>query len=382
MKRVLSFLLLFCLVHSSAIAGGAVVPGESPDSASVAASAIPVVVERDDSSDFVKDDFNLYGIIALVFAVLSFFIALAAWIAQSRTEKHTKNVPVADQREKFKALSRLEYRNLCCALASAIRFFDEGNGPEKKRKGYPSESNLQKLKIQPEDIVLGIDSSTASLISEMCLLLRNYNIEIDVTAQHLARKNISNETIRQDFDSILFKPMYLVKMAYDLEIALVNSGARKSQRINRNLLLEQTVRTILHEHLSRVVNSLPRFAESGLTDYIRKIDEVDGYKYPFADYTDAIQSSLTFLLQADSRQKLLTTLKLTKETRDSITAAKEAVDTVRVKSPEVYSHILNYRKMLDSMLESAEIDFTSFFPTMLAVDAISETVNIGMVNYE
>lgn len=52
------------------------------------------------------------------------------------------------------------------------------------------------------------------------------------------------------------------------------------------------------------------------------------------------------------------------------------------KSKRINRNILNYRKMLDSMLESAEIDFTSFFQTMLAVDAISETVNIGMVNYE
>lgn len=388
MKRLLVFIVAAFMAHCLSYAQNA---SEVPDTSSVestsvivsnASDPIPVVVERDDSSDFVKDDFNLYGIIALIVAVFSLVIAIITWIAQYKTEKHTKNVPIKDQREKFKDLSRHEYRNLCCALASAIKFFDQTNGTEKNRMGYPSESNLQKLKVEPEDIVLSIDSDVAAMIVEMQLLLRNYNIEIDVASQHLAKKNISDTAIHQDYDNILFKPLYLVKRAYDLELAIVNRRTRKSKRTDKNALLERTMLTIINEHLSKIKSSLPRFAKDGNPRFILKIEDVVGYQYPFADYTNAIERSLHFLLRLDDKRDLRTTLKLTNAIKQSITEVKDVIKNVQEKAPEIYSHITNYENMLDSMLNSTEVDFRSIFPTMLAIDAIVETVNIGMVNFD
>lgn len=388
MKRSMAFIVAVLMAHCFSYAqnASAVSDTSSVESTSVivsnASDPIPVVVERDDSSDFVKDDFNLYGIIALIVAVFSLVIAIITWIAQHKTEKHTKNVPIKDQREKFKDLSRHEYRNLCCALASAIKFFDQTNGTEKNRTGYPSESNLQKLKVEPEDIVLSIDSDVAAMIVEMRLLLRNYNIEIDVASQHLAKKNISDTAIHQDYDNILFKPLYLVKRAYDLELAIVNRGTRKSKRTDKNSLLERTMLTIINEHLSKIKSSLPRFAKDGNPRFILKAENVVGNHYPFADYTNAIERSLHFLLRLDDKRDLRTTLKLTNVIKQSITEVKDVIKNVQEKAPEIYSHITNYENMLDSMLNSTEVDFRSIFPTMLTIDAIVETVNIGMVNYE
>ncbi len=388
MKRLVAFIaavfMAFCLSYAQN--ASVVSDTSSVESTSVTVSnasvPIPVVVERDDSSDFVKDDFNLYGIIALIVAIFSLIIAIITWIAQYKTEKHTKNVPIKDQREKFKDLSRHEYRNLCCALASAIKFFDQANGSEKKRIGYPSESNLQKLKVEPEDIVLSIDSDVAAMIVEMRLLLRNYNIEIDVASQHLAKKSISDDAIHQDYDNILFKPLYLVKRAYDLEIAIVNRGTRKSKRTDKNSLLERTMLTIVSEHLSKIKSSLPRYAKDGNPSFVSKLKEVVGYQYPFADYTNAIERSLNFLLRLDDKRDLRTTLKLTNAIKQSITEVKDVIKNVQKKAPEIYSNITKYEDMLDSMSASTVIDFMSIFPTMLAIDAIVETVNIGMVNYE
>jgi len=92
---------------------------------------VSVVVERDNSADFIKDDFTLYGIVALAVTVISLIVSIFTWTAQLKTEKNTKNVPIGDQQGKFKDLSRHEYHNLACALASAIKFFDEDNGTEK-----------------------------------------------------------------------------------------------------------------------------------------------------------------------------------------------------------------------------------------------------------
>lgn len=388
MKHLLTLILTICTTYSFSYAQEAFRSKESSlmDSSEVlvapAPNPVPVAVERDDSSDFMKDDFNLYGIIALIIAGLSFVIALVTWIAQFKTEKHTKNVPIKDQREKFKDLSRHEYRNLCCALAAAIRFFDEDNGTEKHRIGYPSESNLQKLKVEPDDIVLSIDSDLASRIAEMRLLLRNYNIEIDVASNHLAKQNISDIAIYQDFDNILFKPMYLIRRAYELEIALVNRSSRRSKRINNTILLDRTMATIFHEHLSKIRSSLRRYAENGLHKYSLKMKEVDDYVFPFADHRQAIKRSLLFLLSDDNNRELHTVLELTEENYRLINEALEAIKEVRQEKPEVYSQLIRYEEMLNSIKAANSFDFMSFFPTMLALDAIVETVNIGMVNYE
>lgn len=388
MKHLLTLILTICTTYSFSYAQEAFPAKDSSlkDSTEVlvapAPNPVPVVVERDDSSDFMKDDFNLYGIIALIIAVFSFVIALVTWIAQFKTEKHTKNVPIKDQREKFKDLSRHEYRNLCCALAAAIRFFDEDNGTEKHRIGYPSESNLQKLKVEPDDIVLSIDSDLASRIAEMRLLLRNYNIEIDVASNHLAKQNISDNAIYQDFDNILFKPMYLIRRAYELEIALVNRSSRRSKKINNTILLNRTMATIFHEHLSKVRNSLSRYADDELHKYSLKMGEVDGYIFPFADHRKAIKRSLLFLLRDDNNSELHTILELTEENYWLIEDVLKVLEEVRQEKPDVYSHLIHYEEMLDSIKKAKKFDFMSFFPTMLALDAVVETVNIGMVNYE
>ena len=72
MKRLVAFIaavfMAFCLSYAQN--ASVVSDTSSVESTSVivsnASDPIPVVVERDDSSDFVKDDFNLYGIIALI----------------------------------------------------------------------------------------------------------------------------------------------------------------------------------------------------------------------------------------------------------------------------------------------------------------------------
>lgn len=386
MKRVVTIVfLLFSFIITNAQVTIAVDHSAAVDSAithNEAAKLVPVALERNDSTDFMKDSFNLYGIIAMVISIFSFIIAFLTLRAQAKTEKHTKNVPIKDQCEKFRDLSRHEYRNLCCALASAIKYFDTDNGTEKERLGYPSESNLQKLKVQPEDIVLSIDSDVAALISEMRLLLRNYNIEIDVASHHLAKQLISDATIHQDFDNILFKPLYLVKRAYELEIALVNSTAKASNKINKEALLNRTMTVILNEHLSKIAGSLTRFTTVGNPKYLNLLDSIDGDSFPTVDSTNAIHRSLQFLVKQNNSDILNTEFELTDEMKRKISVVKESINFIRNEQPDSYSHIKEYEDMLNTLLNSTRINFISIFPTIITIDAIAETVNIGMVNYQ
>ena len=84
----------------------------------------------------------------------------------------------------------------------------------------------------------------------------------------------------------------------------------------------------------------------------------------------------------DNNRELPTVLELTEENYRLINEALEAIKEVRRKKPEVYSQLIRYEEMLNSIKAANSFDFMSFFPTMLALDAIVETVNIGMVNYE
>ncbi len=316
-------------------------------------------------------------------AAIALFFAIFTYIAQWKTEKHTKNVPIKDQREKFRDLSRHEYRNLCCALAAAIKFFDSANGKEKNRSTYPSESNLKKLKVQPEDIVLSIDSDVAALIAEMRLLLRNYNIEIDVASQHLSRKSISDASLVRDFDNLLFKPLFLVKSAYRLELALVNRNTSffKRQRLTEEDLLTRTVITIVTEHFRKITRSLPRYINEKDYTFLRLLGKVKDLSLTSIDHTSAIKRSVNILIP-DGKPNLFGIKDLDDKTQSMIETTCSFLNRVKDEHPDEYRLLNHYESFIEKLKGNEPVDFREFLPVALLLDAIVETINIGMVNYE
>lgn len=317
-------------------------------------------------------------------AAIALFFAIFTYIAQWKTEKHTKNVPIKDQREKFRDLSRHEYRNLCCALAAAIKFFDSANGEEKNRLAYPSESNLKKLKVQPEDIVLSIDSDVAALIAEMRLLLRNYNIEIDVASQHLSRRSISDASLVRDFDNILFKPFFLIKSAYGLELALVNRNTSffKRQRLTEEELLTRTVITIVAEHYKKITISLPRYIDEKDYTFLQLLGTVkDDLSLTSIDRRSAIKRSVKILFP-NGKPNLFRIKDLDDETKSRIEYTYEYLNRVKDEHPDEYRLLNHYESFIEKLKGNKPVDFREFLPVALLLDAIVETINIGMVNYE
>lgn len=317
-------------------------------------------------------------------AAIALFFSIFTYIAQWKTEKHTKNVPIKDQREKFKDLSRHEYRNLCCALAAAIKFFDSANGKEKNRVAYPSESNLKKLKVQPEDIVLSIDSDVAALIAEMRLLLRNYNIEIDVASQHLSRRSISDDSLFRDFDNILFKPLFLVKAAYRLELTLVNRNTsvfRKKHLTQEEDLRTRTIITIVTEHFRKIKFSLPRYIDEKDYKYAPLLGAVNGLSLSAIDHTSAVSRSFNILF-SDGKPRFFTIKDFDDETRGCIEYVFEYLNRMKDEHPEEYGLLHHYENLIAELREYKSVNFRDFFSVTLLLDAILETINIGMVNYE
>ena len=187
-------------------------------------------------------------------AILSLIVAAITFWAQSKTEKHTQNAPISAQIGQFKDLTRHLYRNLVCTSAAIARYNNKDNklpnrvDEDTKRESYPSESNFIKLKTMPEDVILNIDvdERTYSKLHELKVLLRNYNIEIDVACNHVSNGIIQSKLLEQDFDNLLFKPLHLVKETFKPESLLLSIESGNLTLPDRCLLI------ILEEHFKKL----------------------------------------------------------------------------------------------------------------------------------
>ena len=241
-------------------------------------------IEDNTRQDPVKDGWNLYGWIAFVVAAFSAIIALITFRAQSKTEQHTKNAPLSAQIGRFKDLTRHLYRNLVCTSAAIAKYNSRNNfepvtpvsAADKKGKtkqkdapgiqdvvlarlSYPSESNFDKLKTMPDDVILNIDINerTYTQMHELKVLLRNYNIEIDVASNHVSNKQIWDEALKQDFDNLIFKPLHLIKSAFESEELMLSTDSGKYPLPDRSVYL------ILEEHFKKLISN---FKALGYTD--------------------------------------------------------------------------------------------------------------------
>lgn len=215
-------------------------------------------IENNTRQEPMKDGWNLYGWIAFIVALFSAIIALITFRAQNKTEQHTQNAPISAQIGQFKDLTRHLYRNLVCTCAAIARFNNKQNKLPKhletdtKRKAYPSESNFNKLKTMPDDVILDIDvnEGTYAALHELRVLLRNYNIEIDVAAKHISSSTIWAPALEQDFDNLLFKPLHLIKSAFESESLLLSTESGVRPLPDRSLLI------ILEEHFDKLKNNI------------------------------------------------------------------------------------------------------------------------------
>ena len=207
-------------------------------------------IESNTHQQPLKDGWNLFGWVTFAIALLSLVVGGITFWAQKKTEEHTTNAPVEVQQWKLRDLPRHFYRNLVCTCAIVLKFRAEGE--EKKRKNYPSESNLRKLQTLPDDIVLPIDvdkkkdaeHNAYKYMHELRLLLRNYNIEVEVASEHMTKKTISDESLKQDFDNLLFKPIQLTKSTFDFEKALPKNDEHN--------LAVRTIYSVLNEHFKKL----------------------------------------------------------------------------------------------------------------------------------
>ena len=109
-----------------------------------------------------------------------------------------------------------------------------------------------KLKVLPEDVLhlekYNDNNHIYKMMHELKLLLRNYDVEIDTAMMHLKDGKISVEVLRNDLDTLTFKPLYLTKRILEITCQMTDlKGRNKSISPFKN-----AASIIVREHISKL----------------------------------------------------------------------------------------------------------------------------------
>lgn len=380
-------------------------------------------VKGDVNGSFFWSNLNFYGIVGVVLALFSLLYTFRSYVSQSQTESNTRNVPIKDQINKFRDLTRHEYRNLVVVLTTAMKFFADGNAKDGMRKAYPSESHILKLQAAPEDFVLNINPQMAATVSEMRLLLRNYNIEINVACNHLVRPAINDDAVYRDYDNLIFKPLFLVRNACNMEAQLkeeedhswreafkrhfhISKQPEQTKQQRVDALLVRSIKIIIKEHLKKIAINLPKVVDElarmqknspeeyeRYRQYFNVLTSNDGLTLKAVDHTNALDRSFGYIFRGmidyDKNKRKSMLWKWGNEldddyisVLDSIRDIKPVLADFKQLDAERLAWVEEYRSALVRVQANNRFDFVKFFALMLKMDVIVELRNIGMVNYD
>lgn len=370
---------------------------------------VPDYKESDGMVSFFWNDFNFYGIVATVLALFSLLYTFQAYRSQKLTECNTRNASVDDQVNRFKDFARHEYRNLVVVMATAVKFFSKENQSNGHRIAYPSEIHILKLQAGPDDFVLDVDSQIAASVSEMRLLLRNFNIEIDVACKHLQRHGINKDVLYRDYYNLMFRPLSLVKKACEMEarMNMKKKGKKSQEKENEYVkaLVGRSIEIMITEHLKTLKDSLvdflSEFNNSGSAGSLIVPESYSPYFEMLAkgqdmlfecDKTQALKRSFRKLFGDEQKKDgELKSLSYTCNFDQYISGFKfeekidgilEVLPDLKKISPENFEWFELYKNTLKQIKVKEEIDFMQFFPLMLKMDVIAKLPEMGMVNYE
>ncbi len=352
-------------------------------------------VENNTRPHWYSDDWNLFGIITFIIALFSAIFTYVTYRAQKNTELHTTNAPIDVQLSTLKDLPRHFYRNLVCTCAMILKF----KFGEKKGKVYPSEGNMRKLQTLPDDVVLPIDVDTDKEdnayqhMHELRLLLRNYNVEVQVASEHVARQGIMEETLTQDFGNLLYKPLFLIRNTFNFKRSLNKESLPDDYKVKYVL---DAISRMIQEHFKKLQESanFKCLFEKDTTAYLAIVMPKGKVDLSIFDKGGDILRSIEYLLKytgdkVSPKVKTLMRHDVIDESSAilSINNAEEftqfciSKDFIKAgeepKAAALYPHLAPYL----NYLHKPDWDTVAILKFILAIDAAIETNRIGMVNY-
>ena len=192
----------------------------------------------------------------------------------------------------FNDLIRHLYRNLVCTLAFSQKTLESvPNGAEEDKKKisqYPSEEHLLKLKILSEDALrlekYNNDPDIYQKMHELKLLFRNYDVEIDTTLMHLKNRNMKLSEVKNDLDTLVYKPLHLINKIREITDEMKKSIGKEDQNANTNFDASENAALIMtREHVSK------------LNDWEKK-------KAPFGKYIDLARMVPPFIKETEREE--------------------------------------------------------------------------------
>ena len=151
----------------------------------------------------------IIAVLAFIVAVVSAVIAWRAYLytkktfdSQQKTEENTSRLTENQQYNLLLDMIRHLYRNFVVSYGLKEKMRIQGY------TYYPSEEHLQKLKVNLNDIHLELFYRKEELhkkMNELYLMLRNYNLEIDVFCNHFKNPTIDEKTKDRDLGTLVHK---------------------------------------------------------------------------------------------------------------------------------------------------------------------------------
>ena len=208
-------------------------------------------------SSSITADNTSFGVIALLsfiaalisalFALGSFVVGVMTMRSQQAAEKNTRGFKnIRSTQSLMLDMVRHFYWNNVISYAIAERM------KQNDYKVYPSEDHLQKMKVHIGSIDLHIylDSEEHyQILSNLYLLLRNYNTELDVINKHFKDISIDNATKERDLKHLIFKCDFLTRKIVE---ALMLIWGEKHSFLNDAIeIIEKTQGTRWSENESK-----------------------------------------------------------------------------------------------------------------------------------
>lgn len=183
-------------------------------------------VEHNTRQNWLKDNWNAYGLLTYILSIIALFVSACSFyytkktfFSQTKTESNTSKLSREEQKALLSDMIRHFYRNYVVSLTLRVKL-EAGkrsktkDGKNKNFTGYPSEEHIKKLMVNLNDVHLNLfykEEESHQMMNKLYVMLRNYNLELDVICDHLKSQSIDYATKSRDLDTLAFKCFYLTK---------------------------------------------------------------------------------------------------------------------------------------------------------------------------
>lgn len=307
------------------------------------------------------DWFNFaFAFLAFIVACISAVYDFRGFRESKRTADNVTRVSFDVQIAQFDDLIRHLYRNLVCTMAFTKKILNNN-----KHINYPSEIHLLKLKVLPEDVLhlekYNNNNYVYKMMHELKLLLRNYDIEIDTAMIHLKDNRVSMDVIRDDLDTLAFKPLYLTKKILDIIDKMIEEKVA-----NHNILpFKKAASIITKEHISKLRENKDAFKLYNYID-LSIANGSNAIKKPY----DGLRRSRIVLFNAAKGPETLNYSDIYEK------------DSIYHEYCTIIDNICNLDEKISPLRDNialGEFEFKKHFLTMLSIDVTIEFGKINMI---